>query len=98
MSVTKINWADDSSKEFLKNLLSHPGTKSLTVTFQKADGNHRVMSATLNPDLIPNNDSVYDSTKSTKTSNPEVQPVFDLDAQAWRSFRWDSIISVNIEL
>ena len=98
MSVSKINWADDTSKSFLVGLLSHPGTKSVSVIFTKADDSPRVMNATLNPDLIPNSDSTYDSTKSTKTSNPEVQPVFDLDAQAWRSFRWDSIQNVTIEL
>lgn len=63
------------------------------VTFTKANGEERVMLATLNDGLIP----VDLQPKGTdrKTSD-QVQAVYDVEADGWRSFRWDSIISWNV--
>ena len=36
--------------------------------------------------------------KKEKKTNEDVCPVFDLDAQGWRSFRWDSIKSVSFTI
>ena len=30
-----------------------------------------------------------------KKVNPDVQAVYDIEAQGWRSFRWDSVQTVN---
>jgi hypothetical protein len=57
------------------------------IKFRKIDGTIRNMKATLADDLI--------STKTySKSSGPEhVQCVWDVDKGAWRSFRWDSLLS-----
>jgi hypothetical protein len=57
------------------------------VTFTKKDGTVREMRCTLMPEY-----AVYGDTKeSQRRVNEEVQPVFDLDVQQWRSFRWDTV-------
>jgi hypothetical protein len=65
--------------------------KSLSITFTKVDGSERVMNCTLEEKFLP----VVES-KSTKKrlENQGVISVFDLDKQAWRSIRLDSIKSV----
>ena len=67
-----------------------------TVTFTKVDGTQRVMPCTLNARLIPP-EPVSESTESKKERkvNEEVIPVFCTDKQAWRSFRVDSVISIE---
>jgi hypothetical protein len=57
------------------------------VTFTKADGSIRVMDATLASYLLP---------KTRQDSNHpkgETFIVYDLDAEGWRSFRKDRLIS-----
>lgn len=61
------------------------------VVFKKvSDNTIRKMRCTLISDLLP-------ETKGTSTKqSQEVLPVWDLDANGWRSFRIDSIISVKL--
>ena len=63
-----------------------------TVTFTKKDGSERVMKCTTNEALTP-----AISGTSTRAVNPNVLPVYDIEAQDWRSFRWDSVKSVEVE-
>lgn len=63
------------------------------VTFTKKDGTERVMKATLKEEFLPASTS---TTESARKVNPEVLPVFDLDNNAWRSFRLDSVKNVEI--
>jgi hypothetical protein len=62
------------------------------VVFRKKDGTERRMECTTSLQLIP-------STKhptgagAVRKQNDEVQKVFDLEKQEWRSFRKDSLIS-----
>jgi hypothetical protein len=67
----------------------------LTVTFIKKDGSERVMHCTLREDLLPEIDATKE--KKTKKINEAVVPVFDLDANAFRSFRIDSIKNIKQE-
>jgi hypothetical protein len=60
------------------------------VTFNKVDGSVRIMNCTLNSSLIPESLG-EEGEKRTKTANPDVQAVYDVDAQGWRSFRWNSL-------
>jgi hypothetical protein len=60
------------------------------VTFNKVDGSVRIMKCTLNVDLIPEK-SNEEGEKRIKTVNEDVQAVYDVDAQGWRSFRWNSL-------
>ena len=59
------------------------------VHFQKLDGTHRHMWATLNPALMPPRD--VDANNTTHTRTDQVCVVWDTHTQAWRSFRWDSV-------
>lgn len=82
-------------KLFKKWLKSHLKYGPVTVTFDKKDGTERVMKCTTNSTLVPPIE-IKESTepKKERKVNDEVMPVYDLEAKAWKSFRWDSIKSV----
>ena len=75
----------------------------VTVVFEKADGTERTMRCTLSdlyvPQVEPQMLSEYDGNvpKSTRQLNDNVQPVWDIDAGGWRSFRLDSVKQVLSE-
>ena len=101
MKEEKNAFANELSRDWLKTLLQE---RVVGVTFTKKDGTERVMQATLSENLIPkapihatNTNNPIDFSK-TKKINTEVQPVFDIEAQSWRSFRWDSIKQINFAL
>ena len=67
-------------------------SSTVTVTFIKADKSERVMNCTLADYLLPD-------VKGTGRPTPDhLILVFDLDKEAWRSFKKDSIISVQYDL
>lgn len=86
-------------KIFKKWLKGHLAYGPVTVTFTKKDGTERVMNCTTNSTLVPPVE-LKESTepKREKKANEEVMSVYDLDAQGWRSFRWDSIKQVRFTL
>lgn len=60
------------------------------VTFENVDRNIRVMKCTLLAEHLPIHEGF-----SKKPINENVMTVWDLDNNAWRSFRIDSIKSVS---
>jgi len=84
--------------KFKKWLKCHLAYGPTTVVFTKKDGTERVMNCTINPELVPVEPIVEGVEKKEKKVNEEVMPVYDLDAKAWKSFRWDSIKQVRFEL
>jgi hypothetical protein len=68
----------------------------LTVTFNKKDGAERVMTCSLQPELLPPV-TVKESTTSKK-ENINTISVYDLNAQGWRSFIIKNVTAVTIEL
>lgn len=79
----------DVIKDFLK-------TRACSVTFTKVDGTQRVMRCTLNGELIEQNAKPYErKTDRHVAPNDNVQRVFDLEQNAWRSFRWDALVDVD---
>lgn len=76
-------------EKFLNDLL-HSKVEHAVVTFTKADGTERVLQCTLNPEYIPVSES-----KNTRKSSDEVMVVYDIEKDAWRSFRKDSVIKVE---
>jgi|TARA_R110000822_G_scaffold12171_9_gene44109 hypothetical protein len=62
---------------------------SVMVTFTKADDTLRIMECTLADYLLP-------ETTQPISENAEVCVVYDLVAEAWRSFRYDRVINVEI--
>jgi hypothetical protein len=68
------------------------------VEFKKLSGDVRVLTCTLNPAVLPPlHEEIASHQKKVREINPEVCAVFDTINQGWRSFRWDSVISVNGE-
>jgi len=94
-------------KKWLKGCLAFG---PVTVTFTKKDGTERVMECTTAPSLIPvdlteekhytNTDSPvnFPAPKRERKVNEDVCPVFDLESKHWKSFRWDSIKQVRLEI
>lgn len=79
-------------KEDLKNGV-------VTVVFEKVDGSERTMRCTLSDLYVPQVLSEYDGQEArpARQLNDNVQPVWDIDAQGWRSFRLDSVKGVLVE-
>jgi hypothetical protein len=66
------------------------------VAFTKANGEKREMLCTLRPDMIPEQPITEAKVdKVPRKENPDVQAVWDLEKQAWRSFRFDSVKFVH---
>ena len=89
-------------RNWLKRMLQ---TGVTTVTFVKADGTLRDMKATLDPVHVP--DSAYqamspgalaENITKPKAPNDDVCKVWDTEAGAWRSFRYDRIKTISINL
>jgi hypothetical protein len=62
------------------------------VTFTKKDGTERVMNCTLLEDYLP------ETTGVGRSAGSDALAVFDVDADGWRSFRWDSIKAVKLSV
>lgn len=58
------------------------------VVFTKVNGEERVMKCTLQESLLP-----PQKEEQKKKPNPDVVAVWDVEAEGWRSFRWDSVKS-----
>jgi hypothetical protein len=93
-------------RDWMRGLLN---VSEITVTFVKADGILRDMRCTLDSDRIPPQPPraakparelpvdgiVRESKEVTKPEESHTQKVFDLDAGAWRSFRYDRLKKVT---
>lgn len=79
------------TKESLKSILKQ---NVVTITFKKVDGTDRTMRCSLKEDLVP----VYQAKDSSrkKPENDNLLPVWDLENNAFRSFRVDSLINYEI--
>jgi hypothetical protein len=62
------------------------------VTFTKKDGTERVMNCTLLEDYLP------ETTGAGRSAGSDALAVYDVDADGWRSFRWDSIKAVKLSV
>jgi len=76
------------------------------VVFTKADGSERVMRCTLLDDIIRpfieeiekrNSKLILEGkTPTVRAENPNLLSVIDLDVNSWRSFKIDSIKSIEV--
>lgn len=82
---------DVASKEWLTEAL-RGGV--IGVEFTKVDGTKRVMSCTLDEDVIPA-DMMPKETSTPRARSADALAVFDVENVGWRSFRWDSITAVT---
>jgi hypothetical protein len=91
-------------RDWVRRLLQ---TTEVEVEFVKNDGTLRVMRCTLNPEHLPIGpvnvpapvDGIVKESRSAR-KQPDVHSirVFDLDQQAWRSFRFDRLKRVSASL
>ena len=79
-------------REWLGGVLRMYETK---IHFKKKDGTIRVMVCTLQEGKTLDYEKKTDRTKIVSI---ETCPVFDIEKQEWRSFRYDSITQINFTL
>ena len=89
--TTAEDYMMDQQFEEVKTCL-HEGIAE--IKFVKVNGEERTMLATLNQDLIPMD--LRPTGENERDHSPEVQRVYDVEADGWRSFRWDSLIEWNV--
>jgi hypothetical protein len=84
----------EGAEDDLRYMLSR---SALMVTFTKKDGTERVMLCTTAPSLLPDYAFPYnEDAKNEKPKTPGLVAVWDINSDGWRSFRFDSIISVSL--
>lgn len=88
---------DYTAESFKTKLKESLQSNEVGVTFTKRDGTERTMRCTLSTTRIPGEQlpKGEGDSSSTKTFSKEALAVFDLEKQAWRSFRYDSIKAVK---
>ncbi len=75
----------------LRTLLA---TDIATVTFTKKDGTKREMICTMIPEYLP----VVELNPNIKYGpSPTIATVWDLEQNAWRSFKFDSVLSIETD-
>ncbi len=105
-----MNLNEKELKLFKRWLKGHLAFGPVTVTFTKKDGTERVMECTTATSLVPvdlteekhytNTDSPinFPAPKRERKVSEDVCPVYDLESKHWKSFRWDSIKQVRLEI
>jgi len=94
-------WSPEEFEQFKVWLTAELHNQVITVNFTKKDGTERKMRCTLNATEIPVvKETVAENVEPSKSRkiNPDVRAVYDVESQSWRSFRWDSVKSVNYTL
>ena len=82
--MEKTNWArSDLIEKLLKNIV--------TVEFTKVNGDFRKMKCTLQQGYLPESDNINKDDSRSSLS------VWDINANGWRSFRWDSLKEYSVE-
>ena len=81
-----------SKPETVEELLQTLKRGVVVVKFLKKDESERIMIATLDPKLLPERDASITQEYVVKNTN-QIR-VYDVEAEAWRSFLFDRVISV----
>ena len=82
-----------SKPETVEELMQSLKHGITVVKFLKKDESERIMIATLDPKLLPERDASITQEYVVKNTN-QIR-VYDVEAEAWRSFLFDRIISVT---
>jgi hypothetical protein len=90
--------SEEDLKLFKEWLKSHLNMGPVTVTFTKKDGSERIMKCTTDATYILFKDPTVLESKNERTVSEEVMPVYDLESNGWRSFRWDSIKRIELSI
>jgi len=84
-----VDTVTELSKSNIMNMLN---TGIVNVKFTKTDGTERDMKCTLMSEIVKPHEKKTDREKKV---NEDVISVWDIDKEGWRSFRYDSIISIH---
>lgn len=79
-------------REWLTGLLR---TNIVTISFVKKDGSERKMRCTLGESKIPSEKSPKNAGRA---KSADALAVFDIEKQDWRSFRFDSVKTIEFDL
>jgi hypothetical protein len=90
----------ESFRSWVRQILSK---EIIQIEFAKTDGSLRVMNCTTSLALIPQHKhpvTAPDASRGTRWNETSgtAQTVFDMDKNEWRSFRWESFISLKFEI
>lgn len=91
MNIVKDSVADLKNIPTEEKLLEILNTGVLIVTFNKLDGDERVMTCTKNIEHIPEESRP----KSEKAPKKGTITAWDLNANGWRSFKYDRVTKVE---
>jgi len=91
----KDTWSEDEKEVFRKWLIGHLKYGPVTVFFTKKDGTERKMECTLKDGDVVHYEK---KTEQVRALNNEQCPVFDLEKNEWRSFRYDAITKVEFTI
>ena len=80
--------------ELKVNVLTQLKEGVCEITFNKVNGERRVMPCTLREDLLPVT-SKETTTRTPKEKETDVISVWCVDKEAWRSFKLSNFISIN---
>ena len=86
----KNKWSDEEWTEFREWVRSCLKSDVCLVEFTKKDGTKRSMRCTLKPDLLPQVELTEGTKERTITVTDNI-PVFDTEANGWRSFNIRSV-------
>lgn len=93
--MTRIFNSDKEYNDFRESVFQKLRTDIVNVCFTKADGSERKMLCTLVESKIPEDKRPKNAeTQSGSTAGSSVR-VFDTEKQEWRSFRFESVISID---
>lgn len=96
--VTEAKMTNDTMMELeplRKELIEYLQGGVCEVTFNKVNGERRVMPCTLKADLLPVQDQKDLTFQTLKESKSDAISVWCTDANGWRSFKLSNFISIN---
>ena len=96
--VTRAKMTNDMIMELeplRKELIEYLRGGVCEVTFNKVNGERRVMPCTLKADLLPARDQKDLTFETLKESKTDAISVWCTDANGWRSFKLSNFISIN---
>jgi hypothetical protein len=79
-----IDYSQPNNRQLIREQLA---SGLVRLTFTRADGTVRLMTATLAADRIP----PLPAYNHAGPPNEQLQVVWDTEANAWRSFRWERL-------
>jgi hypothetical protein len=85
--------ANPANPETLRNLLAN---NICTISFVKLNGDKREMPCTLRKDVVPPAPVTESADKAERKRSDNTMSVWCIDANGWRSFRYDSVTRVVV--